>query len=317
VTKFKESPLKHFRKGVEAFRTLELPLPPLYVCPLCVRGITEDHVAELTREHVPPASLGGNRLVLTCRECNNLAGGKEGVDTHARRGEDQIDLITRTLNGDRRARFTIESTSMNVRVRTEKSHVDIVGMPGPPGEADSFMDAVLRIAKMPSSERPPLSITFNHGRYTRGRQEVSWLRAGYLAAFAAFGYRYIFRELLQPIRKQIENPDAELIDDFHMWHPTREKGHRSIVLVTSPAWVKGIAVVMSHHLVLLPIFDGDVDFYKRMSRFGESAGKQMLAGLSVPWPRTPRFELDFDPFGALMDKFRPQEKFARDNSAAG
>jgi hypothetical protein len=197
---------------------------------------------------------------------------------------------------------------MNVRVRTEKSHVEIVGMPGPPGEADSFMDAFLRMAKATPSERPPLSITFTHGRYTRGRQEVSWLRAGYLAIFAAFGYRYIFRQLLQPIRKQIEAPDVELIDDFHMWHPARAENERSIVLVTRPAWVKGIAVIMSRHLVLLPLFDGDVEFYKRMSRFGESAGKQVIAGLPISWPRTPRFELDFEPEGALMNKIWSLEK---------
>lgn len=300
--------LRHFRKGVEAFRALELPLPSLYVCPLCVRGIPEEYIGELTREHVPPASLGGQRLVLTCRECNNRAGGKEGVDTHARRGEDQLDLVTRTLNGERRARFAVGTTSMNVRIRTEKSHVEIVGMPGPPGEVDSVMDAFLRMAKKPPSERPPLSITFSHGRYTRGRQEVSWLRAAYLAAFAAFGYRYILRELLQPVRKQIESPDAELIDDFHMWHPTKDPSERSIMLVTKPAWVQGVAVIMSRHLVLLPLFDGDVDFYKRMGRFGEGNGKKVIAGLAVPWPRTLRFELDFDPEGDLMNRIWSLEK---------
>lgn len=309
--------LKHFRKGVEAFGALELPLPPLYVCPLCVRGTTEDHVAALTREHVPPASLGGRRLVLTCGECNSRAGGKEGVDTHARRGEDGLDLITRTLNGDRRARFAVGSTSMNVRVRTDKNRVEIVGMPGPPGEAESFEEAFIRMARAQPFERPPLSITFSHGRYARGRQEISWLRAGYLAAFAAFGYRYIFRRLLQPVREQIENPDVELIDDFHMWHPTRENNQRLIVLVAEPDWVKGVAVIMSRHLVLLPLFDADVDFYKRMSRFGESAGKQMIAGPAVPWPRTPRFELDFEPEGVLMKRIWSLQGASVESDATG
>lgn len=291
-----------FQRGVKAFGTLQLPLPPLYVCPLCVRGLTEVDIGELTREHVPPASLGGKSLVLTCRECNNRAGGKEGVDTHARHGEDMLDLVTRNLPGERRARFSVGPTSMNVRVRTEKDHVEIVGMPGPPNEADSFMAAFLQMAKTPHSERPPLRITFSHGKYTRGRQEVSWLRAGYLAAFAVFGYRYILRELLQPVRKQIETPDAELIDDFHMWHPTKELNKRSIVLITKPAWVQGIAVTISRHLVLLPLFDSDTGFYERMRRFADGTGKNEVSGLALPWPRTPRFELDFDPDSDLMNK---------------
>jgi hypothetical protein len=296
------SSVRHFRKGVEAFGKLELPLPPLYVCPLCVRGITEDYITELTYEHVPPKSLGGKRLVLTCRECNNRAGGKDGVDTHARHGEDQFDLVTRSLKGDRRARFAVGDISMNARIRTEKNYVEIVGMPGPPGELDDVRDAFLRMANAPPSERPPLSIKFNHGRYTRGRQEVSWLRAGYLAAFAAFGYRYIFRNLLQVVRKQIESPDMELIDDFHMWHPEKQPSERSIVLVARPAWVRGIAVIISRHLVLLPLFDADVNFYKRMNKFAEGTGAKEISGWAVPWPQTPRFELDFRPDGEVMNR---------------
>ena len=52
---------------------------PLYICPLCLRGYTKIALSQnvpnpLTIEHVPPESLGGKPLLLTCKECNNTSG---------------------------------------------------------------------------------------------------------------------------------------------------------------------------------------------------------------------------------------------------
>ncbi|SNT07669.1 hypothetical protein SAMN06309944_1984 [Micrococcales bacterium KH10] len=40
-------------------------------CPICLSA------GELTKEHVPPARLGGSVLTLTCKRCNNVYGGFE------------------------------------------------------------------------------------------------------------------------------------------------------------------------------------------------------------------------------------------------
>ncbi|GAA0462761.1 HNH endonuclease [Actinoplanes campanulatus] len=75
-----------FKDGARAFRSVQSRygrahlLPPeidLYPCPLCLRDlyvIGAIEAGELTREHVPPHSLGGRWLALTCRSCNNKAG---------------------------------------------------------------------------------------------------------------------------------------------------------------------------------------------------------------------------------------------------
>ena len=52
----------------------------IYFCPLCVEsyfiyfgGVLSGN-CEFSNDHVPPASMGGNLLILTCKSCNNKAG---------------------------------------------------------------------------------------------------------------------------------------------------------------------------------------------------------------------------------------------------
>ncbi len=52
---------------------------PMYICPLCLRGYTKVALDQsfhnpLTIEDVPPKSLGGKPLLLTCKECNSKGG---------------------------------------------------------------------------------------------------------------------------------------------------------------------------------------------------------------------------------------------------
>ena len=42
-----------------------------YFCPICLNEI---NVNELTEEHVPQFSVGGNKLTLTCKDCNSKLG---------------------------------------------------------------------------------------------------------------------------------------------------------------------------------------------------------------------------------------------------
>jgi hypothetical protein len=63
----------------EDFIQIESDIPDSYICPLCTRHFTIIDIDKarsncLTLEDVPPKSLGGKPLTLTCKECNNTAG---------------------------------------------------------------------------------------------------------------------------------------------------------------------------------------------------------------------------------------------------
>ena len=79
-----------FDLGAAAF-ALERPGmfdDPTYPCPVCLAPFTIEALADnrLSAEHVPPKSVGGRELLLTCRGCNNSAGTK--LDAAAKIKED-------------------------------------------------------------------------------------------------------------------------------------------------------------------------------------------------------------------------------------
>lgn len=282
-----------FNKGVEALQRTVPNAPPCYGCPLCLRGFPEQKIDLLTSEHVPPASLGGHRLVLTCKDCNWRAGGRTGVDTHARRAEDCLDFVLGTMEGPRSAEFSVGSLKQKVEVVHGPGHFLVLGLPqsNPPEVTRQIQDAMEMIGQEHSFK---LSLTKN--RYSPQRERISWLRAAYLAAFAALGYRYILRSILDPVRQQILDPDKEVIHTFKLDDAVAPSDRRFIVFVSKPDWVRGLAVAMGRYIVLLPVDTDDTNFYERLKSNTTAGLKAELSGqLQLTWPRGPVFARDFAP----------------------
>jgi hypothetical protein len=67
-----------FRVGAAAAERFRPDWANQYVCPVCLvpfgETAVEGPVVELPEEHVPPESLGGRSICLTCRSCNSTAG---------------------------------------------------------------------------------------------------------------------------------------------------------------------------------------------------------------------------------------------------
>ena len=64
-----------------------------YYCPCCMGRYGREALSNglLTYEDVPPKSVGGRPLVLTCKSCNNTAGSR--LDAQARLREEQLDFL--------------------------------------------------------------------------------------------------------------------------------------------------------------------------------------------------------------------------------
>lgn len=284
-----------FNKGVEALQRTVPNILPCYGCPLCLRGFPEQKIDLLTREHVPPLSLGGHRLVLTCKDCNGGAGGRTGVDTHARRAERYLDFALGTMEEPRPAELSVGSLKQRVEVCRSSGGLSILGLPknNPPETTRQIQDAMER---MVGGERRSLRFSFPKDEYSPQHQRISWLRAAYLAAFAALGYRYILRSILDPVRKQILDPDKEVIHTFKLVDAAAPPDRRSIVFVSDPDWVRGLAVQMGRHIVLLPLHDDDSSFYERLKGDATAESKIELRGkLQLTWPRGPVFAFDVAP----------------------
>lgn len=284
-----------FDLGVSALRSRLPDVPASYLCPLCLMNFNENELDQLTFEHVPPRSLGGRELVLTCCNCNKHASGKDGVDTHAKKRENILDFTLGTMTSSHRARYIIKNTSQEVRVISSGGGILISGVPeaNPPNRGQDIQHA---LESMASNEQ--IGTTFNislyRDVYSLRIAAISYLRAGYLAAFAAFGYTYILGVGFDSVRNQIAKPKDYIISGFSMTVPQAEPRERNIALPTNPSWLRALAIQMGRHVVFLPINSGDQRFYDVLHNHSKESAKLSLEAKAIfRWPETPKFVCDF------------------------
>ncbi len=289
--------IRYWRAGAGAFANLGLGLPNYYICPLCFHGFTEDQALLLTREHVPTRALGGRRLVLTCPICNSTAG--HAMDSHAAEFERVQDFSWRKPGNSYPIRYQAEG-GIDVNAEAEWSadgSLSIAGVPesNAPG-ALCHLNAELtrrwREGKgLPDSQ---ISVRFRH-RVSLRRASVSWLRAAYLAAFAALGYRYVFRKELNLVREQILQPETSVIKGFRQEAPGAAASGRVIFFINQPQWARGLTVQIGACLVLLPYLENATDYYDRLGREVRDGSNVTFKGKAIPWPDHAEFRLDHAP----------------------
>ena len=267
---------------------------PLYVCPLCVarngfKAFLRQAVEtkQLTAEHVPPESAGGRALLLTCAECNHRAGTQLDAHAHvAHRLEPNAAGVI-----ERPVRVTFDSRAINMTISADATGVRLFGDPprNAPENHLRFFDAVDQVART-GSLNWRFGVDFHRDRFDPQRAATSYLRAGYLAAFAKFGYRLILNAAFNIVRAKIEDPGALEPPLYAIRIPHADESARTIVIIESPQELaSGLAIQMGRHLVLLP-GPGDMTFYQRVA--GRTGDAVQLTGQVVPWPTHPEFLFD-------------------------
>lgn len=269
--------------------------PRCYICPLCLRGFLPKALEAdlLTVEHVPPKRLGGRRLVLTCRRCNSSAGAH--LDHEMMKRELIFDFHYGTMDRPAPARLTMADQSINVEVQATEESVRVVGLPdsNDPQAQGELLAELDRLVEAGSWQDSRFDLTFYRG-FRHRPALVGWLRAGYLAAFAALGYRYIMRASLDVVRQQLVNPQDEVLRVFSVTIPGRiSKEERRILLVQRPTWLNSVAVQIGRHIVFLPsLEDTPIPFESLAQKAGQQA-RERIAGKLIPWPTRPEHALDF------------------------
>ena len=193
---------KWFSFGVEAFQRARPGAPAVYACPLCVRGFAS--IDALTLEHVPPKSIGGRQLVLTCRECNNTSGSR--LDSHIRAGRDLQEIAA----GERTAAVGLKAFghAINARATFPPDSILLTGVPekSNPDAHRAFFEG-LDAASASGSSDWSINLEFST-RHSERREGVGWLRAAYLYVFAALGYDFV-------MRPELNIPDYQRSSDFY------------------------------------------------------------------------------------------------------
>ncbi len=282
---------RFFDRGVAAFQRVTGDRGSLYYCPICEEPFGQAALQsnDLTLEHVPPKSLGGRPIALTCRNCNSQRGHR--LDAAVRDRTTLFDLNEALATGKGhargRARLQFKGRRVNVTYELRDRELTIVPPPGinSPEERREFLEHFQ--VKIHESIQFTPRIRF-HPR----RSKVGDLRTGYLAAFAKFGYSYAFNRCLSLVRQQISEPDRKVYPEWWILPDRQAVDAPLLVMLDQP--VAALAVHLRTAIVLLP-WPGDCQQFLQALAAGRLAGgdnRISMHGRPIEWPRTLELNLD-------------------------
>jgi hypothetical protein len=204
----------------------------------------------LTLEHVPPRSVGGRPLVLTCRPCNNGAGHR--LDAHLERRE----RLRRfggpgSLSESLDVTVTIAGIVNRGSLRLDADRrVLLTGNPKQNNPAD-VAEFAQRLPELITPGRE-IRVEFRD-IFDPESAQLSLVRAGYLAAFALFGYAYILRSELEPIRAAIAQHDDDTFYSPVVRLGDVDDDFRRIAIATKPVSLAGhVVICIGRYGVVLP-----------------------------------------------------------------
>ena len=274
---------KLYDLGKEALSRLLGRDVPGYVCPICLNYF--EGLDNLTEEHVPPKSIGGEVLCLTCRECNCGAG--HGVDAHVDR--EKLGRSFLAADGQvRRAKIVVQGIRANVDVRRDEKgiQIQVLGGENDP-KAVGALQPVLRDG-IQSGSSFQLRDTVS---FSRKEADIGYLSSAYLAAFAKLGYTYILRAALDRVRQQIQDPTCRALETVRVYAGDFGGTERAFFLLDEP--ISCLAAKIRDSVVCLPSPYGDDHFYEELTSLRGSGGRvTWRRSEAIRWPD--RFELALD-----------------------
>ena len=269
-----------------------------YACPCCLRAYPRAAVAArvLTIEDVPPRALGGRPMLLTCAECNSRSG--TNFDAHAAQ-KATADAFLRGVVTSRKVPATsfIDGVPLRGTAESTENGISLVGIPqqnDPRVQAD-YIDALGSLADA-GSAGSRFSFTI-HTRFDEARARLSLIRAAYLAAFAALGWSYILRPVMQPIRDQLKSPEDQILETYIFRDPGSSAAANRLLLVDDPDELRCVAVMLGEYSVFLPglwramTWDEVAAAFSRRRETGDRLNLT-LQGKEMPWPKRPTYFID-------------------------
>lgn len=252
---------------------------PRLVCPICTylfnrEGLNKKYSDHLTLEDAPPKSIGGKAIVLTCKKCNNKAGGE--VDNNyrlykavesIRKKEDtatvNIEIIIKDILKTRGYwTYYKDRDQFELRSITNEYNIDKL--------------------RQLRNDRTEISFDFKFQQPAQRLANITLLKAAYLIAFERFGYAYIYNSSLNLIREQIRNPAKQLVKNSYVLKPTNNFEKEGLFIIVRPKELLSLLVVFktkinrrieTHGIVLPSVNDfdlniyGKLDYYQRLKRF--------------------------------------------------
>jgi hypothetical protein len=257
-----------------------------YACPICL-GISPS-LATFTFEDVPPRSVGGRPLILTCNVCNSKSG--HTCDWHWA----NFWALEGFASEDMKKPVDVEFTYENVTSVAELSNKDgayvlkIIKKASNP-EAVRETERLFGQAVAAKAQPEPMNVTFHKSRFDEHLLKVSVLRAAYLVGIAVAGYSWI--RVWEPIRQQILDPinRDESLSLLVRYEREYARDRRSLGIVESPFEMRSFYIGFGRWTIFLPWVRESLLYQPQLM----TNQRIEFKGASYEWPKAPTFGLEW------------------------
>lgn len=266
----------------------------LCVCPLCCIAYGRDALEAriLTLEHVPPKSVKGREIVLTCRNCNNYAGSK--YDHYLKLREDYESARRAILPGagDGAGRFVLEAAGIKVNAHLVSEGNKKLFTMSPRHNHWKVMSAFQEhISKFGPGDQ--FNVTFSQ-RYSNRKARIADMKSAFLAVTAKFGFSFALNDELKSVRAQLLDVERNHFEPVTV--ACREMPRNKILLDERQGLV---FIRFDRHVHVLPwVNHGSDNFEGHRARQFRSTASGKLFEL----PKS--FEAALDHSGMLKDYLR-------------
>lgn len=188
----------------------------VFICPICLKVIDLNEVSEnelnniVSLEDVPPKSMGGTPILITCKSCNNTCG--HNMDVFLLNELKYREDIKSFGNKGKRAKLTSGEYDVNaiVKLKEDKTLVLEVKKENDPKKIKSYFETI----QSECDWKLNAHIILSDVKRNQAAANIALLKSAYLLAFQKLGYRYILTTKLDVVRNQIQNPEESLIPKF-------------------------------------------------------------------------------------------------------
>lgn len=272
-----------------------------YICPICFNGYGFSDIKKgiLTLEHVPPKSINGKGLVLTCKECNNIAG--YSIDKAINEKNKIEDFLT-SSNEKNRAKLEALGKKLNIVSQNIDGTIKFT-IPKKINDPKVSKEFEKLFIEDNCSFDFNLSPSF---AYNPWHMKVGYLKSAFLIAFAKFGYSYALGDALVKIRNQILNYETEDLKNFIYFSSERNENIFRIFKVETP--IQSLIVQFCNVLIILPWFNNVEKLYKTYDRIFKENGNFKLSGFDYPLPENLELILDINYPGKFLSFTRLSEE---------
>jgi hypothetical protein len=249
----------------------------LVCCPLCMKffersALNQQLKNALTLEHVPPEKLGGKPKILLCKICNSGTG--HDVDVNLM---DYL-KVAPFNNRENQSTVTLQNTILKA------GEFEVKGKFTFKRETENSFSYVLHAdddyrkgrQKVIESASEMQIIYKPHETPSRQLVHIALLKIAYLLSFAKFGHSFSANPNYDLIRKQILNPNDNVLPTRGVLETKTIPRHTGFHIVEQPIEIRGMLVVFDmeyngkvirNGVLLNPPGVKDFDYYLQLKKY--------------------------------------------------